>query len=285
MSFPVGKARSHLILSCKHTQCLISEGDQRMNFRSLASFAVPGAAVFSMLAVGCVDIPSEGHTPPDYQAEVRIVYADPFVGTAAIRMAPGPDFNAYSDLPSGIYGTATASYVVIPAGNKKLFLKDAAADSTVDHDTSSIAFNPDQHGTMIVFPRPDSTVSRFVFLDERYSFAQGGIADTTRVLFINATARAVTDTADLALDINMIATVDTTTETSTAVAGLAFRDVSDYINVPSGDAVSFYLTIAGTSTVVSDTIPITGASNSDVTFVAHDSLAAGKVQFLKLDNE
>jgi len=228
--------------------------------------------------LGCVDIPSEGHEPPDYQAEIRVVYADPFLPTATIRMASGPDFTAYSDLPSGAYGTAT-TYTTFPAGNKKLFIKD------VEADTTSIAFNPDQHGTLMVFPRPDPTVSRFSFVVERYSFAMEGIADTTRVRFVNAVARGAADTTDLAVDVKMIEMVETLLVTSTPVSDLGFRAVSDYVLVPNGETVSFYLTIGGTSTTVSDTLPITGASNTDVTFVARDSISAGKVQFWKLDND
>jgi len=243
----------------------------------LKFFILVGVPVCFHLA--CVDIPSEGHVPPDYQAEVRIVYADPFLSTATIRMASGPEFMTYEDLPSGAYATATTTYMTIPAGNKKLFIKD------VDPDTASIALNADLHGTLIVFPRPDSTVSRFLFVGERYSFATGGITDTTRVRFMNAVARAATDTADLTIDVKMIAMVDTLLVTTTPVSGLAFSALSDYIFVPSGETVSFYLTVGGTSTTVSDTLPITGASNTDVTFIAHDSLSAGKVQFWKLDND
>jgi hypothetical protein len=246
--------------------------------RSLV-FSVMVAALFLGIHLpGCVEIPSEGHTPPDYQAEVRIVYADPYVGMMTISMAPGPNFDSYSDLPAGPYGSATTTYSTVPAGNKKLFAKN------VDHDTSSIAYLPDQHGTMIVFPRPDSTVSRFLWISERYVFAQGGIADTTRVLFVNAIARGVADTADVSVDVGMISRVDTLTMTSTPVTALAFHDIYYYVNIPAGDTVDFYLTLAGTSTVISDTVEVVGSSQKDVTFVAHDSLSVGKVEFMKLDN-
>ena len=66
-----------------------------MNFRSLAFFAVRGVAVLSTLVVGCVDIPAEGPAPPDFKAQIRVMYLDPLLtASSTIHIASGPDFSS-----------------------------------------------------------------------------------------------------------------------------------------------------------------------------------------------
>jgi hypothetical protein len=154
------------------------------------------ATALAWIFVGCVDIPSEGHTPPDYKAEVRVLYLDPMItGTASIVMAPGPDFTSFSStgLPSGTFGSPISAYSVLDAGAKRIFL------SPGDADTSVITFAVELRGTLFILPRPDVANSRFLFASERYTFATNGIPDSGRVRFLNAIYRGSAATEDIAV--------------------------------------------------------------------------------------
>ena len=229
------------------------------------------------LYLGCVDIPSEGHTPPDQNSSVRIIYLDPALPTATITMAPGPDFTSFSDLPLGTYGLASP-YTTLLAGAKRLLIKG------VDPDTSVITFGVDQRGTMFVLPRhPD--VNRFTFTSERFTFptATVGIEDTTLVRFLNTIARSSTDTVDVVVDVMQFTTVTP----PPPVTGLAFGALSSFINVAKDSVVNFYLTRSGSTTeVLTDTITVTGQSHKEFTIIAHDTIdvATGKVRFTSFEN-
>jgi len=228
----------------------------------------------AMMAIGCVDIPASGPAIPDYEVEMRILYLDLALPTATISIAPGPDFTTYADLPPGNYGTASP-YITLSAGDKKLFVKGA------DPGPSSLSVDPDQRGTLFVFARPDTTTPRFVFLNERYTFGPGGILDSALVRFVNSLARRSSDTSNISLDLKRFSSGG-----SASANGIALGGTSSKIRVPKDTVMSFYLTLAGTTTVVSDTIVVTGASNKDYTIVAHDSINAttGKVRFVRFEN-
>jgi hypothetical protein len=250
-----------------------------MNPKSYSSVCAWIVPLFVVFYSGCVDIPSEGHTPPDQNSSVRILYLDPTLATATITAAPGPDFTSFSDISTGAYGTAS-TYLTIPAGGKKLLVKG------VDSDTSVITFGVDQRGTMFLLPRPAVSMPRFSFAIERFTFASTGRADTTLVKFMNTVARGSSDTVDVQLDILQFETIDTNVVTGNAVNNLSFGAFSSFVAVPAGSTVSFYATTSDSTTVLSDTISIIGASNRQFTVVAHDTIDAanGKVRFTSFED-
>jgi hypothetical protein len=130
------------------------------------------------------------------------------------------------------------------------------------------------------------TFSRFRFIGERFSFAVTGISDTSRVRFVNTIARRSSDTTDVSVNVVQLATVDSTVVSTTVVSGLAFNGVSARVHVPAGDTVDFYMTRAGASAAIADTLTITGSSNRDFTIVAYDTIDAtsGKVRFTSFED-
>ena len=210
------------------------------------------------LAAGCVDIPSEGHTPPDFKAQIRVMYLDPSLsGTAMISIASAPDFDSFQTnvLGAGSFGTVT-SYSTVDAGGKQLLV-------TGDADTSALSFASDQVGTLLVLPMPD----RFVLLGEGRMFDPVGITGASRVRFVNAVTRGASDTLDVAVDVVQDSVV--------VDPGLAFRGTSDeYLEVPEGTTVTFYLTRSGAAEAITDVVMITGVSNTDYTIVGSGSADA-----------
>jgi len=269
----------------------------------------------------------------------------------------------FQNVNTGMLGETTG-YLVLNAGDKFMML------AGVDTDTSVQSFASDAHGTLMVLPRPDNTYNRFEFLNERYSFAQPGITDTSRVRFFNGIFRSSADTVDVTVDIRQLDSVDVTTGTltnvsftdagtadhidrvsgsfltdgfvagrkinvattsttnngnftiltvsalqiilstedslttedaatagtvtinsydlvvSTPVAGLTFGAASAYVRVPAGETFGFFMrATADTTTILTDTISVTGASHTDFTVVSYDSVdATGLVKTIKLEN-
>ncbi len=237
-----------------------------MNFRSLASFAVPVAAVLSMLVVGCVDIPSEGPTPPDFKAQIRVMYLDPLLTASTnIVVASGPAFSNFQTnvFPAGSFGDPVTAYSTVDAGGKQLFV------SPGDADTSALTFATDQRGMLLVLPRPDVvTQPRFGVLGEGRTFEAIGVEDSSQVRFVNTITRSASDTVDVTVDVIQLP------DSSVVVSGLPFGCpgippvcASDYLMLPADTTVSFYIVRTGTSEVLSDTILVKGASRTNHTLV------------------
>jgi len=221
------------------------------------------AAVFM---AGCVEIPSEGHTPPDYKSSVRVMYLDPAITTATnIMVAEGPDFVGFSSniFPSGSFGTVT-SYSIVNSGGKQLFLP-----APLDPDTSALTLATELRGTLIVLPRPDPAMPRFLVASEGRTFDPVGITGASRVRVVNAIARGAADTLDVAVD------VFRTSDSTSVVTALAFGAFSDYLEVTADSTEGFYLTRTGSTTALDSTaVMITGASNTDYTLVGSGSADA-----------
>ena len=234
-----------------------------MNFRSLASCAVSGAALLSIIAVSCVEIPSEGPAPPDLKAEVRIMYLDPLLtSSTTIHTANGPDYtNFLTDVyPAGVFGDAVSAYQTVDAGGKRMFVTPG------DADTSALTVITDQRAVLLVLPRPDVTQPRFGILGEGRTFDPIGVEGSSQVRFVNSVARSATDTMDVAVDVIQLP------DSIVAVAALPFGCsggvcASDYIAIPADSTVSFYFVLAGTSQAITDTITVTGASRVNHTLI------------------
>jgi hypothetical protein len=249
-------------------QIRFPEGDQRMNFRSLASPAIVVTAMLAALLIGCVDIPSEGHTPPDYKASVRVMYLDPAItGTANLTIADGPNFDTFrSDvLPAGSFGDVTA-YSTINAGGKQLFVNPG------DTDTSTVTVATDFRGSLIVLPRPDVSMNRFLLLGEGRTFEEEGVHEGSQVRFVNAVARGTADTLDVTVDVHVLP------DSSVVVEGLVFGDISDAVLVDVDSTASFYLTREGSTTPLTGSTAVTGAAHSDYAFIGQGTADAASLE-------
>ena len=218
------------------------------------------ALLASFGLLGCVDLPTEGLTPPDYQAQVRIVVADASLPAQDIvlSLAAGPAFTTYLDANGGLPLAGTA-YVSYPAGGKRIFVK-----SPQDPDTLTVTFGTETSGTLYVLPRLVPADQRFRYVTERYSYAATGRADSTLVRVLNAITSG--DTIDV-----------TTTGGAFVVDNLPLGRVTNGYLFPAGATRTFYLS-GNTSTARIDSIQITGESRGMYTVVAYDSLAAGKLK-------
>ena len=253
------------------------------SYSSVCAWIVP---LLVVVYIGCVDIPSEGHTPPDQNSSVRIIYLDPTLATATVSIASVPVLPdtvfRFSDFDTGNYGTA-GPYKTIPSGGKAAFVKNVDPDL---REAFVGTFGVDVRGTFFLLPRPSLSMPRFSFASERNTFASPGRGDATLVNFMNTVARRSADTVDVQLDILQFETIDTNVVTDNAVNNLSFGAVSSFVAVPAGSTVSFYATTSDSATVLSDTISITGASNRQFTIVAHDTIdaATGKVRFTSFED-
>ena len=217
------------------------------------------ALLASFGLLGCVDLPTEGLTPPDYQAQVRIVVADASLPAQdiVVSFAAGPSFTTFVDVNAGLplAGTTYASY---PAGGKRVFVK-----SPQDPDTLTVTFGTETSGTLYVLPRVVPADQRFRYVTERYSYVEAGRPDTTVVRVLNA--------------ITSGDTIDVTDSTETIVDNLPLGAVTAGYLFPAGETRTFYLSGNVDATVI-DSIQIVGESRATYTIVAYDSLAAGKMK-------
>jgi hypothetical protein len=195
------------------------------------------------------------------------MYLDPAItSTANIVVAAGPDFlNFRTDVfPSGSFGTVSG-YTTVDAGGKQLFL------SPGDADTSALTITSEQLGTLLVLPRPDVSQSRFALLWDGRSFEAIGVEGSSEVRFINTITRGSADTTDVSVDVNQLP------DSTVVVSGLAFRSTSNFILVPAGSTVSYYLTRAGTSEVLTGSVTVTGSSNTIHTVVGYGTADAAMI--------
>jgi len=228
-----------------------------MMFRSLASQVLLAAVLATLLVVGCVDIPSTGHTPPDYKASIRVMYTDPAItATANIVVAEGPDFDTFvtNIFPSGSFGTVSA-YSTLNAGGKQLFL------SPGDADTAALSIATDQRGTLIVLPRETTADPRFLLKGEGRTFEDVGVDGSSQVRVVNAIMQGGADTMSVTIDVYR------TSDSTTVATNLAFGAISGNILVAAGATESFYVTRTGEADALGDAVSVTGASHMDFTVV------------------
>lgn len=243
--------------------------------------SVPAALVgiLIMYSNGCVEVPDNGIVPPDYVAQVRVIYMDPALPTSSLSLANanGSSFTPFSDLPSGGFGTAS-DYVTYKAGAKKIYVKKA--DGTLaDPDTATITFGTETVGALIVLPRRAVADIRILQIGERSTFQTPGIADSARVRFANCLT-----TKD---------TVDVWRIRGSSAPGIVSNNLryprtpldprtSAFVNVPKDSTWRFYITrYTGSTAGIGDTVRVVGASNKQFTVVLYDSLARMKVLTLE----
>lgn len=237
------------------------------------------AGVLAVCTDACVDVPDNGIVPPNYGAQVRVIYADPALATSTLGIAAGPSFTSFSDLSAGAYGTAT-DYLSYAAGSKKIYVKKADG-SFADADTSTITLGTETVTALIVMPRRAAADTRILQIGERSTFQTPGIADSARVRFANCLT-----TKD---------TVDVWRIRGTSVPGIVSNDLryprvpldprtSVFVNVPKDSTWRFYITrYTGSTAGIGDTVRVVGASNKQFTVVLYDSLS--RIKVLKLEDK
>ena len=227
--------------------------------------------VLVALFAGCVDVPNTGIVPPDYEASMRVIYADPALSTATLSLANNVGgtgaFTAFTDMPAGSFGTSSA-YTTYKAGTKKLYVKKA--DGTLaDVDTSTITFETETVSALVVMPKRANADTRLLQIVERNTFRAPGIADSARVRFVNCIASK--DTVD-------VWRIRGTSSPAIGNDNLRYAVVSGFTSVPRDSTWRFYVTrYTGSAASLGDTVTVVGASNKQYTIVLCDSLARVKV--------
>ncbi len=227
--------------------------------------------LLAALLAGCVDVPNSGITPPDYDASMRIIYADPALATATLSIASNiggtPAFTAYTDATAGSFGTSS-EYVTYKAGSKKMYVKKA--DGTLaDTDTSTVTLETQTVRSVVVLPKRAAADARLLQIVERNTFRLPGIADSARVRFVNCVASK--DTVD-------VWRIRGTSAPGVGNDNLRYATLSGFVHVPRDSTWRFYVTrYSGSTASISDTVSVVGASNKQYTIVLCDSLTRVKV--------
>lgn len=200
--------------------------------------------------VSCVDVPSKGPTPPEFNAEFRFVSAAEALGDVGISV-DGESIGTLSFM-------GEIAHRQYPAG---------ARVATLDNgDILRVAMTTDQRGTVLVLPLTGAE-REFIKLVERRIFDPAATA--------NALARFVHASPD-AGDIEVTTAGSETTITETA----SFRGVSDYVSVPAGNYTITVTTASGDTIETSITL-----SNMRQTDVLMGSSTAGTLTLVSfVDN-
>jgi hypothetical protein len=233
--------------------------------------------VFAAFLAGCVDVPNSGITPPDYEASMRVIYADPALASATLSIASNiggtSAFSAYADVPAGAFGTVS-SYTKYKAGAKKMYVKKA--DGTLaDADTSTVTLETETVRAIIVMPKRAAADSRLFQMVERNTFRSPGITDSARVRFVNCIASK--DTVD-------VWRIRGTAAPGIGTDNLRYAVSTAFVNVPRDSTWRFFVTrYTGSTAGLGDTVTVVGASNKQYTIVLCDSLA--RVKVLKIEDQ
>lgn len=220
-------------------------------------------AAFVITLSGCIDLPETGPSPPDYKAQVRVVFADPALPTAHLAMADGATSVAFADRFSGPYGSVTG-YATYPAGAKRVVVRKPDG-SLADADTATTTLGTETVSTLVLLPRRTAAEQRILRLGERYTFSLPGMPDSARVRFFNALASK--DTVD-------VWAIRGSVQVPARVSdNLRYGIASTFFNVPRDSTWRFFLSRSTGTAGISDTFSVVGASNTQHTVVVHDSLS------------
>ncbi len=128
---------------------------------------------------GCVDVPSNGPTPPVFESEFRFFNADKDLASANILFDLGPAV-------SGVAFKETNSHQTYPSGARV-----GAMDGS---DTIRVAVTSEQRSTVVLLPKTGAT-REFVKLIERRIYDEATLAAVDVTLPINdSTGAHISDT-------------------------------------------------------------------------------------------
>lgn len=201
--------------------------------------------------VSCVDVPSNGPTPPEFNSEFRFVNAAKDLGSVTLTV----DGQSQGTLD---YMGATG-HAVYPSGNRVAVLSNG--------DTLNVAMTTDQRATVVLLPKSGAS-REFAKLIERRTFDPSSTPTARVRLFHAATAGDIDVT---------VAGADTSVTKS-----LAFKDNSGYLNIPAGSYTISVFASGDTTAMATTTI---SATNIRQTTIIGGDASAGSVDLINLSDE
>ena len=171
--------------------------------------------VLSVWLISCVDVPTNGPTPPDFRSEFRFASAAADLGDVGVSV-DGQSIGNVSFLGE----IAHADY---PSGNRVVTLSNG--------DELRVPMTFDERATVLILPLT-AAVREFIKLVERRTF-DAAATSTARARIVHASP-----------DAGDITTTLVGTDTTLVVSG-SYRDVSNYASIPAGDYAYTAISTAG----------------------------------------
>ena len=210
--------------------------------------------LFGMLITSCVDVPTEGPTPPDFKAEFRFVHAALDAGDVAVSV----DGQSAGNMSFA----GVLSHKSYQAGSRVV---------NVGGDVFNVAMSSEQRGTIVVLDKVGEDRT-FLKLVERRIFDPA----TTEVGRYRVVHAADADAVDaVAYDVEVVG------DTSVVINGMTNRDVTGYASIPAGTyEVSVY---APDDTVAVLTSSISLGNKRQTSIIVGDA-DAGTLAFVNLED-
>lgn len=209
-----------------------------MKTKQKTTFLVVGAfLLFIALLSGCVDIPSEGPTPPPLKAEYRFIHGATDMGEVGVTV----DGKSLGNLAF----KGVTPHTFFASGTKSVVLSNG--------ETVLVSMSTDYRGTFVLLPQEGNPPARtFVKLQERRMFDSATIDDTTGAV------RPVNCSNDVQnFDIDVTGADGTITW-----ANMPYRSTGTYARVTPGQ-YTISVKKAGTADVwTSATVDITNIRNT-----------------------
>ena len=204
------------------------------------------------LTAACDD---DDNTGPEAEARVRVVHASPDAPNVDVLL---DDAEVLSDVPY----LAASDYLAASAGDHNLKVNAAGTATTVIDADVTLADGTDY---TVVASGLVAEITPIVLVDENSTPEAG-----------NARVRAVHGAPSApAVDVYVTAPGADIEAVVPVLAGVAFGDVADYLEVPAGD-YQVRVTPAGTKTVAIDSGALTLESGQVRTAIAVDAPGGGE---------
>ena len=193
-------------------------------------------------------------TSPATTAELRVVHASP----------DAPNVDVLVDNTVALTNVAykgVSTYLQVPSGSRNLKVR-ATGTTTVVIDATPALDEGTAH--TVIATGPVASIAPLLLTDDLTSPAAGNV----RVRLVHASPAAGN------VDIYVTGTTDDLTTATPTLANVAFRDVSDYLEVPAG-TYRVRITPAGSKTVAIDVNNVTLTAGQVRTAIAVDAPGGG----------
>ena len=193
-------------------------------------------------------------TAPATTAELRVVHASP----------DAPNVDVLVDNTVALTNVAykgVSTYLPVPSGNRNLKVRATGTTTVVIDATPTL---DEGSAYTVIATGPVASIAPLLLTDDLTSPAAGNV----RVRLVHASPAAGN------VDIYVTGTTDDLTAATPTLANVAFRAVSDYLEVPAG-TYRVRITPAGTKTAAIDVNNVTLTAGQVRTAVAVDAPGGG----------
>ncbi|MBD3376636.1 DUF4397 domain-containing protein [candidate division KSB1 bacterium] len=219
-----------------------------MNYKSLLSLLV--LMLVAALMTGCVDVPADGPTPPEYKAQFRFVHAANDVGDVAVSV----DGQSVGNLSfAGVipHSEFLAGSRTVKLGNEEF----------------PVAMSTEQRGTVVVLDQQQGARA-YIKLVERRLFD----AETTE----QGNLRLVHAAKAPAVDLEVVGS-----DTSFAYEGVGYEAATPYAKIPAGTYEVMVYAAGDTNAILTTSVNVGNKRHSSL--VVGDA-EAGTLSFLNLED-